>query len=206
MEDAVEALKIGFAVLVFVIALSVAFSSLTQAKQVSDTVLEMTSSTYLTEYKYPSSAPGAGRIVGIETVIPTLYRYSKEKYSVDIVENGSIREKFDTDTERRVYSNATDEETKKFKYLYEDYGVSWLGNTEIDIATRVDGFVDGKEKTISNMKYKSNVSIARNNWKNATFLETFTESDQSILKEGDDGSSVIKIAGSKKMFITFTKR
>lgn len=203
MEDAVEALKIGFAVLVFVIALSVAFSSLTQAKQVSDTVLEMTSSTYLTEYKYPSSAPGAGRIVGIETVIPTLYRYSKEKYSVDIVENGSIREKFDTDTERRVYSNATDEETKKFKPLYKS-GVSWIGNTEIDIATRVDGAVSGTDKQINNMTYKPNISI--DNWRDAKFLETFTESDQSILKEGDDGSSVIKIAGSKKMFITFTKR
>lgn len=203
MEDAVEALKIGFAVLVFVIALSVAFSSLTQAKQVSDTVLEMTSSTYLTEYKYPSSAPGAGRIVGIETVIPTLYRYSKEKYSVDIVENGNIREKFDTDTERRVYSNATDEETKKFKPLYKS-GVSWIGNTEIDIATRVDGAVSGTDKQINNMTYKPNISI--DNWRDAKFLETFTESDQSILKEGDDGSSVIKIAGSKKMFITFTKR
>ena len=203
MEDAVEALKIGFAVLVFVIALSVAFSSLTQAKQVSDTVLEMTSSTYLTEYKYPGSAPGAGRIVGIETVIPTLYRYSKEKYSVDIVENGNIREKFDTDTERRVYSNATDEETKKFKPLYKS-GVSWIGNTEIDIATRVDGAVSGTDKQINNMTYKPNISI--DNWRDAKFLETFTESDQSILKEGDDGSSVIKIAGSKKMFITFTKR
>lgn len=202
MEDAVEALKIAFSVLVFVIALSVAFSSLTQAKQVSDTVLEMTSSTYLTEYKYPNSTPGVGRAVGIETVIPTLYRYSKEKYSVDIVENNNIKEKFDTDTERRVYSNSDDVDAST-KALYKS-GVSWIGNTEIDIATRVDGAVSGKDKTINNMTYEPNISIY--DWKSATFIETFTERDQSTLLEGDDGSSVIKIAGSKKMFIRFEKQ
>lgn len=204
MEDAVEALKIGFAVLVFVIALSVAFSSLTQAKQVSDTVLEMTSSTYLDEYEFANTAPGDGRVVGIETVIPTLYRYSKEKYSVDIVENNKLKEKFDIDTERKVYSNSKDVNAD-IKNLYRDSGgISWLGNTEIDIATRVDGAVSGRDKTINNMNYDSNISIY--DWRNSTFVETFTESDQSTLKEGDDGSSVIKIAGTKKMFITFTKQ
>ena len=102
MENAVDALKIAFAVMVFTIALSLAMATFSQARETSETVLFMNDKTNYYEYDEIGTATDMGdytqyevrqvdgstitytdkRIVGIETVIPTLYRYYKENYIV----------------------------------------------------------------------------------------------------------------------------
>ena len=81
MENAVDALKMGFAVLVFTIALSLAMYMFSKARSVSEIVLH---SLDISEYmEYESVEAGAEtRIVGLETIIPTLYKYYKEDYTV----------------------------------------------------------------------------------------------------------------------------
>lgn len=97
MENAVDALKIAFGVLVFVIALTVAFALLSQAKATSDIMLFASDKTNY--YTYSKDAENAeGRIVGADVVISSLYRYYKESVVVRIVEGTSITE-FNTETD-----------------------------------------------------------------------------------------------------------
>ena len=82
MENAVDALKIAFGVFVFTIALSISIYMFTMARETSDTVLQSSDVTKLMEYIEASDMIGEDRIVGLETIIPTLYKYYKENYTV----------------------------------------------------------------------------------------------------------------------------
>jgi len=86
MENAVDALKIAFAMLVFVLAITLTFSVVGQARQTSDIILQAHeiehSYEYTTAEDYNTTKE---RIVGFETIIPTIYRYAKEQYAVTII-------------------------------------------------------------------------------------------------------------------------
>ena len=86
MENAVDALKIGFAVLVFTMALSLSMYMFTEAKTTADAVLHRTDETYYMEYDQAQldhgTIIGTGRVVGLETIIPTLYKYRKENFII----------------------------------------------------------------------------------------------------------------------------
>ena len=86
MENAVEALKIAFAVIVFGMALTISMVMFTQAKSTSDAVVEMQDETnYYDYYTYDDNevmSKYQKRVVGLETVIPTLYKYYRENYTV----------------------------------------------------------------------------------------------------------------------------
>lgn len=99
MENAVDALKIAFGVLVFVIALTVAFALLSQAKATSDIMLFASDKTNY--YTYSKDADDAeGRIVGADVVISSLYRYYKESVVVRVYDsNGRLIDNGDFNTE-----------------------------------------------------------------------------------------------------------
>ena len=82
MENVVEALMMGFAVIIFVIALTVSITSFDQVKVVSDMVLYSQDETNYYEYQGAIGKASQNRIVGLETIIPTLYKYYKENYTV----------------------------------------------------------------------------------------------------------------------------
>lgn len=87
MENATEALKMGFAVLVLVVALSLTIYSFTRVRETS---AQITAEADVRQYYQQltlnetedSANVQANRIVGVETVIPTLYRYYKENYTI----------------------------------------------------------------------------------------------------------------------------
>lgn len=99
MENAVDALKIAAAVLVFVIALTIAFALLSQAKATSDIMLFASDKTNY--YTYSKDADDAeGRIVGADVVISSLYRYYKESVVVRVYDkNNTLIEEFNTETD-----------------------------------------------------------------------------------------------------------
>ena len=82
MENASDALLMAFGVLIFVIAITVAITAFSQARQASDLVIYQADETNFYEYEEVSKGASRSRIVGIETIIPTLYRYYKENYTV----------------------------------------------------------------------------------------------------------------------------
>lgn len=121
MENAVDALKIAAAVLVFVIALTIAFALLSQAKATSDIMLFASDKTNY--YTYSKDADDAeGRIVGADVVISSLYRYYKESVVVRIVdENNNIIEEFNTETDGGLSQ-------KERKKRVND----WIGKNKLD--------------------------------------------------------------------------
>ena len=98
MENAVDALKIAFGVLVFVIALTVAFALLSQAKATSDIMLFASDKTNY--YTYSDEPNEQGRIVGTDVVISSLYRYYKESVVVRVYDStGKKIGDFNTETD-----------------------------------------------------------------------------------------------------------
>ena len=94
MEDAADALKIAFAVFVFVIAITLLFALTSQAKSTADYVLY-----YNDETNFHLPFPGGEREVAGSEVISTLYRYYKESISITIDVGDGSPATFDLATE-----------------------------------------------------------------------------------------------------------
>lgn len=82
MENATDALKMAFAVFVFVIALSTVFSLMTKTKEVADTVLWYSDKTNY--YDWAEEDTDNGRTVGEDVVISALYTIVEEKLYIQI--------------------------------------------------------------------------------------------------------------------------
>lgn len=98
MENATEALKIAFGVMMFVLALTLSITSFSQATQAVEGITYM--SDRETTYTYVKPASNSNRIVGVETIIPTMYNAYKENYKV------------------YFYESYTDENNNQPMYLY----------------------------------------------------------------------------------------
>lgn len=99
MENGVQALMLAFAVLIFVIALSVTFTTFAQAKHTADVVLKYSDREYFQNLKdYTASDYQEGRIVNIDTVIATVARCSKEKFAVEVIDLNKNKYEFEYDT------------------------------------------------------------------------------------------------------------
>ena len=84
MENAVEGLKLAFAVLLLTMALSLTIAFFSKARTTAEMVLKSSDKTAYydySRYSVPQDTSG-NRIVGYETIIPTLYKYDKERYKV----------------------------------------------------------------------------------------------------------------------------
>ncbi len=86
MENAVEALKMAGSVLLFVMALSIAMLSFTQARTAIGTLVEYSDREYSTmeddDRFYYRKSTDTERYVGIDTIIPTIYRAFSESYKI----------------------------------------------------------------------------------------------------------------------------
>ncbi len=88
MENAADALKMAAAVLIFVLALSITISAFSEARQASDIILRYNDreyeETYIEEEKIINSSGNliTERAVGIESIIPSIYKAYKENYKI----------------------------------------------------------------------------------------------------------------------------
>ena len=89
MENAADALKMAAAVLMFIMALSVAIISYGQVRSTSDEILDIRDRE--TEYidgNFYYETTGTERTVGLETIIPTIYRVYYENYRIVFTGDG----------------------------------------------------------------------------------------------------------------------
>lgn len=82
MENAADALKIAFAIFVFVTAITIIFVMIGKVKSTSDVVLYYSDKTNFYD-RYPGD-PTLNREVGISDIVATLYRYYTESVAVTI--------------------------------------------------------------------------------------------------------------------------
>lgn len=125
MENMVDALKIAFAVIVFVMALTIAFTVFPQAKATSEFIFYLTDKTNFEEHLEESKTQA--KIVGLETILPLVARYIdyNENYSIEIKkENGEnivtfdIREDADAN---RTYIQAKKRLEEEMEKLVKNY-------------------------------------------------------------------------------------
>ena len=93
MDDAVQAITMAFAVLVFVIALSLAMLLIKQATNTSELLVQYSDLTAFYDNIQLDNNNGIAeteRVVGLDTVIPTLYRYYKENFCVKIYDGSEL--------------------------------------------------------------------------------------------------------------------
>lgn len=91
MENTSEALLMAFAVFVFVMALTLTLTTLSHAKSTADIVLFYSDrENFQPEVQYDKEEyKDGGRTVDVDTVIATIIRCSKEKFSVKIIDGSS---------------------------------------------------------------------------------------------------------------------
>lgn len=81
MENAADSLKMAFGVLVFVVALSLSISTFSTARSAIDSITMNKDKTQ--SYVYIKTSNSKNRDVGIETIIPALYKAYSENYRVE---------------------------------------------------------------------------------------------------------------------------
>lgn len=224
MEDAAEALKMAFSVFAFIIALGLAFTTFNQSKRVADIVISASDRTYVEAYTEAqlTEEEKNGRIVGAETVIPNLYRYYKEKYSIEIANSsGTIENVFDLKTEQDYRDGFVGESADpdyperktykgvSYKQLYPS-GIYWIGSaTNTDAKLRVDGYVSSKTVEILGENIEHNNYFNFNNTYYQKFSETKTGTRYSSVDPDDenyDGTYFTEESGTTKINMTFKKR
>lgn len=86
MENAADALKIAASVLIFVVALSISINAFGEARMTATTILNYQDNeydyTYVEENKDASGNVSTERIVGVEAVIPSIYKAYRENYKI----------------------------------------------------------------------------------------------------------------------------
>lgn len=109
MENAADALKMAGAAALFVIAFTVAMTMFTRARQTTDAVLD---NLRIDEF-YSKVEPldnNITREVGLETVIPTLYRYAQSDANIRIrilTSDGTEHQVFDQNLDKEVSDAAS---------------------------------------------------------------------------------------------------
>lgn len=219
MENAVDALKIAFAVMVFTMALTLAISTFSQARETSEAVLFMNDKTNYYSWEDDSNyyeVNGTGdivykseRIVGIEAIIPTLYRYYKENYTVifDGMDTDFYiytTKKDSRDNDKWIIGSAGDK-VREFDLNKEiQANCPWVG-TVSDIKKNLDLFLKGTSGLLdsdksfgnANRKVEYNQGFI-NECANATFLEQLGEyaTDRNYgMKRNSSGQKVVVVNG-----------
>lgn len=163
MDNAVDALIMGFSMFLFIIALTASMYMFNQVSATSEVLLYVADKTNYFENIQVQDENITTRIVDLDTVIPTLYRYYKENFCVKICDDRSNKNElvqiFDVNIEAKVRlaasaSNPTNEQkalnsayNTRFdgskivpRYLFES---PWIGNTDEHTKERIDLYIKG---------------------------------------------------------------
>lgn len=80
MENATEALKMGAAVLMFVLALSISLNAFGEVRQTSQILLNYKDKEY--NYTYVEGNGSTNRVVSAESIVPSIYKAYKENFKI----------------------------------------------------------------------------------------------------------------------------
>ena len=233
MENAVDALKIAFAVFIFVIALSITIYMFTQAKTTADLVLQASDVTEYMDYTKLEDVTNSGatinndRIVGLETIIPTLYKYYKENYTVIFRNsNGTPMNLYESQTNENLWSTSytnkyytSTADLKKVCSFDVDEETSrrepWTGNMKY-YKQNLDMFLSGGKfvaPSLNGMDYDYSKINGWNGtkgfiqqYKGDKFRESLGEYTYNKVEDTDDGtnSGLTNVKEKKKRVIIYT--
>lgn len=176
MENATDAIKMAFAVMVLVMALSVSIISFNKVKATSDVVLYTKDETNYYDYQGAIGKEAENRIVGLETIIPTLYKYYKENYTIIFRKANYSNGEFSNIKALPIYTTPSNDQTSKGRKLW--------GTTKYDN--------DNKEyntyEKLMNDKYKINIPDYEYSWQNNKEIFSFDLEEETLRHEPWTGS------------------
>lgn len=223
MENITDALKMGAAALIFIIAFSVTMVMFSQARQTTDKIVgRLNLSEYLPKVESLGEA-NLTRIVGIETVIPTIYRYfqSDDDIQIKIMKDGELFQIFDTTIEDLAPFSLEDA-TAKDKAYYDKlakqfgdpnkkaylFGALWSGqDNDTYYLDRINSYIYGKKsKYFQDIDYSTREYLMK--YSNPTkyefeesYLEYRTDGEVSIDEYGEE---IVTRPANTKVIITYT--
>lgn len=197
MDNAVDALYMAAAVLIFVLALSISINAFGQVQQATTTILGYKDREY--DYTYVENNGTTRRIVSAETIVPSIYKAYKENYKIVFMKNnGEAMELYkksngnagkvsvySIDLEKDVLGN--DEQKERFiRCLL--YG----GNS--DYWSDIDNFED------------SGIYLSKNNFYDTIKGNIFEEKLGVYYQEEIQGTSTADTNKTEKRVITYVQR
>lgn len=157
MENAADALKLSFAIFVFVVALTILFVTIAKIKSTSDIMFWASDET---NFRAHTDSNTDNREVGYSEVVSTLYRYYNESVAVKVVLNGDNTYNFDIGLEtivdpglNRSDLNTIQGKERNLGFFVNDVLPKNRNFTEEFIEVPIDGIyitaADGSEVTLS---------------------------------------------------------
>jgi len=215
MENAAEALKMAFAIILLVLALSVSMFLFSKARSTAQVLLQRSDPTEYYDYiNYTKADLSGNRVVGFETIIPTLYKYDKENYEIAFKKgtlnaNGSVEI---TDDLPVYYSTITKENICYFDILKEKQrGEYWTGSKD-EIKKHLNALFDGSKYYLP--QYGDNIQHYID-YSNSTYNQLMTYKNKKFVEligkeqtTEDTEDEITGIKGNKtitKRIITYVK-
>ena len=181
MENVAEALKIAFAVLLFVLALTLSISSFSQATRAVGVITTLRETQY-TYVKPINSENDFSRIVGIETVVSTIYRAPEQNLKIYFFDK-SLEKTFTlyyaTATDGTLKMNAHNEKIE-MNYIDLATGFNRENNSIEDFISALLGGIEGDHEFMN--KYRERLKYPEGlymKFKDAKFLELLGEYEEN---------------------------
>lgn len=169
MENATDALHMATAVLIFVLALSISINAFGEVRQTAQTIIQYKDREY--DYSYVDQAGSTQRKVGIESIIPSIYKAYKENYKI-IFETTEI---INTNAGKGIYQKS-DGQGGKIEINY------------IDLEKETIGSDKDKEEFILAILYGAkkpdNKDTKRENWDWITIKQKYSNYGITLKDEG----------------------
>jgi len=230
MENAADAFKIILGLLLFVVAVSIVFILLAQAIATSDIVITaLDESNFYPTYRdviVPTSdgrniiwvyddfsdniimkldEKTRNRIVGVDTIIATIYRYHRESFCVTIKDrSGTIIAQFNRSQETKSPWNLAVGAGRRSREPADkriDYFLSLSSTDTRTINSVIVGFGDYLEEKSMAEEAMSELLDSTNS---AEFIEDFVEVNYSgHYVTVEDGTGLTLIPGGKMVYITY---
>lgn len=164
MENATDALHMAAAVLIFVLALSISINAFGEVRQTAQTIIQYKDREY--DYSYVDQAGSTQRKVGIESIIPSIYKAYKENYKI-IFETNEIN----TNTGNGIYQKSDGQGgTVEINY--------------IDLEKETIGSDKDKEEFILAVLYGSKGSNSIVNWNWSNIQQKYSNYGITLKDEG----------------------
>ncbi len=188
MENGVEALKLASSVLIFVIAITITISAFTMATQAlnrifasqdADKYVQMVDDNGESYFLNFVRFDGGTREVGVETIIPSVYRAYKENYAIYFYNSDG--------TEFELYETKKNGETVKINYID---------------AEKESHDPDKLEDDINELLYGDNGLYEK--IKERTFIEKLGEYYMDDAEGEAEG--IAEVNKTKKRVITYTQK
>ena len=211
MENATDALHMAASVLIFVLALSISINAFGQARQTADTLVSYNDREYSYSYVEENTDEEGNvlteRLVGLDSIIPSIYKAYRENYKIVFENSETILDKNEGLYKKR--NNKTGEYEPVFQIDLENESLAGEEQKlEFLMAIIYGDKIDNFDSVSDRVRNNSGISLNNNglydkiNNRNRKFKEDIGIYYQE--EAGGVGEDVPEAKKNKKRVITYT--